>query len=329
MRFSRRTVVMSAFLPFLPGLAGAAEPLRIGVLKFGTLSWEIAAMRAAGLDRAQGAAFETVELANNDAARIAFMSGAVDVIVSDWTFAARERAEGRPLAFVPFSAALGAVMVAENSPIRAVPDLVGRRIGVAGGPLDKSWIMLRAAAQRHHGIDLAKASEPVFGAPPLLSEKLRQRELDAALLFWNFAARLETEGFRAAIAMGEVEKSLGTAGSTAFVGYLFDEHRLATAGKVPALHAFLSAARATKERLRTDEAAWSDLRPLMQAQDERVFAALRRGFVAGIPTRPIGEEARDAALLYAVMFAAGGEKLMGKSPVLPPGTFYQSPASGL
>ena len=41
-------------------------------------------------------------LASNDATRIAINAGAVDVIVSDWLYVSRQRAEGVPLTFVPY-----------------------------------------------------------------------------------------------------------------------------------------------------------------------------------------------------------------------------------
>ena len=79
-------------------------------------------------------------------------------------------------------------MAPKDSPIRGLADLAGRSIGVAGGPIDKSWLLLRAAALRK-GLDLAKTARPSYGAPPLIAEKFAQGETDVALEFWNFCAR--------------------------------------------------------------------------------------------------------------------------------------------
>ena len=54
-----------------------------------------------------------------------------------------------------------------GGPIAALADLQGKTLGVAGGPLDKSWLLLQAYAERS-GADIAKRSRVVFGAPPLL-----------------------------------------------------------------------------------------------------------------------------------------------------------------
>src|SRR3546814_1287939 len=87
-------------------------------------------------------------------------------------------------------------MVPPDSPIRDLADIKGKKIGVVGGPLDKSWLLLRGLTQRRHGFDPAVASEPVFGAPPLLTQKVETGEIDAVLNYWHYSARLEAKGFR-------------------------------------------------------------------------------------------------------------------------------------
>jgi len=81
-------------------------------------------------------------------------------------------------------------MVAADAPTRSLGDLKGKKLGVAGGPLDKSWLLLRASALRS-GIDLKSEASIVYGAPPLLAQKALQGEIDATLTFWNFSAALE------------------------------------------------------------------------------------------------------------------------------------------
>eukprot|EP01037_Dinobryon_pediforme_P031909 gene31909-36621_t len=69
--------------------AGATETIKVGVLKYGTVAWEMDVIRTHGLDAANGVAVEVVELASNDAARTAFQGGEVDTSVSDVLWAAR------------------------------------------------------------------------------------------------------------------------------------------------------------------------------------------------------------------------------------------------
>ena len=207
---------------YLASGAEAADRLRIAIQKTGTASWEIEVIKARGLDKAANLDIETTELASTEAGKIALQGGAVDMVVADWLWAARERALGDKLLFTPYSSALGAVMAPKDSPVHAVADLAGRSIGVAGGPLDKSWLMLRAVALGA-GLDLAKDARPSYGAPPLIAEKLAQGETETALEFWNFCADLEGRGFRRAIEMADVEKALGASGPVSMVGYVFSE----------------------------------------------------------------------------------------------------------
>src|SRR3546814_18878412 len=78
---------------------------------------------------------------------------------------------GKPFPFGPFSSAVGSLMVPADSPIRSLADLKGKKIAIAGGPLDKGWLLLRGLTERRHGFDPATAGEPGFGAPPLLAQQ--------------------------------------------------------------------------------------------------------------------------------------------------------------
>src|SRR5579862_4635592 len=165
----KRIFAAALFLGLTAAPALPADTLRIGLQKTGTASWEIDLIKARGLDKAADLDIQTIDLASTDAGKIALQGGAADMIVSDWLWAMRERSLGDRLAFTPYSSALGALMVPKDSPIHKLGDLAGHSVGVAGGPLDKSWLMLQAAAKKQ-GVDLAGA-KPAFGAPPLIAEK--------------------------------------------------------------------------------------------------------------------------------------------------------------
>ena len=174
--------------------------MRLTSVKFGSVSWLIDTIRAEGLDKKHGLNLQVIEVANNPAAPIALLSGAADVIVSDWTWALRQRAKGDDLKFAPYSVALGSVMVPKGSKIKSLADLEGKKIGVAGTGIDKSWILLRAYSRKLLGKDIADFAEPVFGAAPLVTEEFRNGRLDAVLNFWTYAARLRSRR-RASIAV--------------------------------------------------------------------------------------------------------------------------------
>ncbi|MFX8980416.1 ABC transporter substrate-binding protein, partial [Acinetobacter baumannii] len=80
------------------------------------------------------------ELASPEAGKIAMRAGNADIMLSDWLWVSRERARGARLTVYPYSTALGAVMVPAASPIKTLADLRGRKLGVAGGAIDKSWL---------------------------------------------------------------------------------------------------------------------------------------------------------------------------------------------
>jgi NitT/TauT family transport system substrate-binding protein len=308
----------------LNGSAEAADRLRIAIQKTGSVSWEIALMKARGLDKAADLEIETTELASTEAGKVALEGGVVDMIVTDWLWVARERGLGDRLLFTPYSSALGAVMTAKDSPIHALADLDGRSIGVAGGPLDKSWLLLRAAAQRA-GFDLAKNARPSYGAPPLVAEKFAEGETDAALVFWNFSVDLETRGFRRAIDMADVEKSLGAAGPVAMVGYVFRESFAAEHGD--ALRRYFAAAAKAREILVQDPSAWELIKTRLNLKDEATSEIYRQRYLEGVPKRPVADEAADARTLYSVLAEVGGAKLVGDAKELDLGLFYD-PKSG-
>src|SRR5207245_11032704 len=122
----------------------AADRIRVAVQRTGTLAWEIDVIKRHSLDRKADLAIETIELASTEAGKIALRGGSADLMLSDWLWVARERSLGDGLVFYPSSTTLGAVMAPAQSPIREVADLKGRKLAVAGGPLDKSWLLLQA-----------------------------------------------------------------------------------------------------------------------------------------------------------------------------------------
>jgi NitT/TauT family transport system substrate-binding protein len=318
--------LLSCGLLTLLDQSAAEETVRVGVLKFGTVNWEIDTITHHGFDRANGIKVEQVVLASNDATRIAINAGAVDVIVSDWLFVSRQRSEGLPLTFVPFSTSVGAIMVPPDSDAQTLADLRGKKIGVAGGPLDKNWLMFRALAQDRHGFDLEAETEPAFGAPPLLMEKLMQGELEAASNYWNYNAKLEVNGYRELISGDEAASDLGATGDISAIGYVFNEER-ANAHKETML-GFVKASRQAKELLASSDEEWERLRPLMNVEEDEVFKNVVARFREGIPRRRIAEEERDTAVIYERLAEIGGEELVGKTKKMEPGTFWSALKEG-
>jgi NitT/TauT family transport system substrate-binding protein len=303
-----------------PAQAQDDRGLRVGLLRFGTVAWEIDALRHHGLDRKHGITVVPIEFASNEAAKVALQAGAVDMIVTDWPWVARQRSEGADFSFVPYSRAVGALMVPTASNIGSLSDLKGKRIGVAGGPLDKSWLLLRAYAQKELGIDFAGAVEPVFGAPPLLNEELAHGRIDAVLTYWHYAARLEASGARVFLSVTDMIRCLGIDSHVPMLGYAFREEWAEREGT--AVQGFIGASRDAKALLASSKEEWIRFAPLIGTHDPAVLGALQAGFRVGTPDRWSEAERQAASDLYAILVRIGGDKLVGSAKVLDVKTFW-------
>lgn len=308
----------AALLSVAPAVA-ETPVVRAALQLSGTVNWEADTIRHYGLDAENGFALEVTDIAGAPAAQIALIAGEVDMIVSDWLWVARERAAGRDLVFIPYSRAVGGLMVPSDSPARTLADFKGKKIGVAGSPIDKSWLILRAYAQKVEGFDLAAESEQVFGAPPLIYKAALDGEVDGALNFWNFGARMQAAGLRTLLPVEKAAEALGLDPETPLVGYVVRNEVLKAH---PGLgDAIAQASRAAKQKLAADPSAWARLRPVMKAENDAEFEALKAGFLAGAPKGGAVDE-QAAARMLALMTELGGAELVGNLRELPDGVFY-------
>jgi NitT/TauT family transport system substrate-binding protein len=298
-----------------------AETIRVAAQKTGTFAWELAVIRAHGLDKEANLSIEPLELASPEAGKIALRAGKVDIIVSDWIWVSRERSIGGKLTFYPYSSSLGSVMVPNGSPIRTLADLKGRTLSVAGGPIDKSWLLLQAVLKQDT-IDLKTDSNIVYGAPPLLAAKALSGETDATLNYWNFCAALEAKGFRRLAAIEDILPKLGAKGHTAMIGYVFSEDWAKT--HEDAVARFVAITLAAKRILAKSDAEWRTIAPLTGAPDAATLQAYRDRYREGIPHRSLADEEADARVIYRVLAEIGGRELVGSAKELDPGTFYHA-----
>ncbi|GAC1553732.1 MAG: ABC transporter substrate-binding protein [Beijerinckiaceae bacterium] len=324
-RISRRTwlaagVACLAQGPSRRASAAASAAVRLGILQFGTVQWVADVILRNHLGTAHGLVLQTLKLANTEAGRIALMAGSADVVVSDWTLVASQRAAGNKLSFAPFSSAMGGIMVRSDSPLHTLGDLKGRALGVAGGPLDKSWLIIRAAAHATQGIDLAAAAQITYGASPLLAGKLEQGALDAVLSYWNFAARLEAAGFREMLSVADAARELGLPNHLGMLGFVFHEEWARQ--NLQAIEGFLAAATAAELRLAESDAEWQAVRPLMNAPADALFASLKRRFLEGISHPSAREEQQTAERVFAILLETGGYEATGGLSTLPAGIFW-------
>jgi len=301
-----------------PALAG--DVVRIGLQTTGTFAWQLDVMRRHGLAANAHLDLQVSEFASPDAGKLALNSGAVDIAVVDWLWVARARALGAKLLFYPYSTAAGAIMAKSDSPVRAIEDLKGRVLAIAGGSLDKSWLIVQGAALRR-GIDLKRDAKLEYGAPPLMAEKLQQGEADAGLNFWNFCAAEEAQGYRRILEVREAERELGLREPVALIGYAFSEE-FAAAHKRE-LDRFIGLAHQANDIMRQSDQEWEALRPLMKAENDATFKAYRDRTREGMPRRSIAAEAQDARALFRALAAIGGKELVGPAQELDQNLYYQ------
>ncbi len=292
--------------------------IRIGVQAAGTVEWELSALAA---NPSADFQIEVHPVATAEAGKIALQSGAVDMIVSDWIWVSSLRAQGEDFTFYPYSSTSGALVVPENSPIHSIKDLNGKRLGIAGGELDKNWLLLQALAQKD-ALDLNKSVEKTFGAPPLINEQLKQNRVDAALTYWHFAARLETTGYRQIIDGRGILKGLGIEENVPSLGYVFKEswglsHK-------PAVNSFFKASSQAKKLLCTDETAWQKVIPLTKVEDAATQKLLRQRYCEGSVEQWGEKEQQAAARIYTLLKTLSNNQLTGKSDTLQAGTFWSN-----
>jgi NitT/TauT family transport system substrate-binding protein len=317
--FVRTLLMVCALAATQIGECRSAETIRLAVQKTGTFAWELAVIRAHGLDREADLSLQVRELASPEAGKVALRAGDTDIIISDFLWVSRERALGAALTFYPYSAALGGVLVPGTSAIKSLADLKGRKLAVAGGAIDKNWLILQASLKREN-VDLKRDSTILYGAAPLLAASMLSGEADATVTYWNFGAALEGKGFRRLASIQDLVGNLGAKGPVAMLGYVFDE----SWGRANrnALARFIAVTRHAKEILSTSDSEWDRIAALTGASDVATLHAYRDRYREGIPRRAVNDEEADARTLYRALVDIGGSDIIGPAAELDPGTFY-------
>ena len=313
---------VSIMLCFFLSFYVVAEPeVRVGVLKYGTVNWEIDVIKHHQLDKKYQFELKVTPLASKNASAVALQSHAVDIILSDWLWVNRQRFDHRMYTMFPTSMVTGGLYVSPSSSIETLADLKGKKIGIAGGSVDKSWLLLQAYSQKKYGLDLKNETEPTFAVPPLLNRLMLRGDLDAAINFWHYGARLKAAGYKPIVTVPQMLTELGIEGKIPLLGWVFEQ---TWANEHPkAITRFLQASLDAKQLLFSSDKEWQRIRPLIKAENAAVFTLLKQDYRAGLLREFGSKEIAASQRVFEILAEQGGSALVGKATALSDGTFWQ------
>jgi len=171
-------------------------------------------------------------------------------------------------------------------------------------------------------VDLNTGVEKIYGAPPLLSQQLLEKRVDALLTFWQFAAHLEAQGYRALLSGEEIIRQLGISETVPSIGYVFkqdwaDQHKAA-------FKQFLSLGKQAHDTLCSSDAEWQKIVPLTDATSPKEQQKLRERYCQGRVEQWGATQQSAAAKIYAMLHQLSNNKLTGQSAQIQAGTFWSA-----
>lgn len=289
--------------------------VRPGLQATGTYSWVVFAMEYFGIDEELGLTLEPVTYATKQATEIALRAGDVDVVVDDFIGAVQMRERGVEVrAVYPYSRATGGVVVPTDSEVQGIEDLQGKRIGAASLD-DKSLLILRTLAVSQYGFDPQDESEILAISPPLMEELMGSGELEVAIPYWHFLARMTGTGdYRDLMSADAMLEQLGLSSDLPILVMV------ARDGVDPeALRTFLRGIDMTIARMQEDDGVWDAIldADLYSLPDPSLFPEVRARWEAGIPEAWTQETIDGLVTLTEELVAVAGEEVVGTASVDP------------
>ena len=297
-----------------------ANYIKIAVLKYGSVNWEYNVIKHHKLDKKNNVKIQKVEVTNKDASAVAFLSKSVDIFVTDWIWVSKQRNKGNLVSFLPYSNSAGSLMIKKGEEINSFLDLKNKKIGVAGGSLDKSWLFLRAYAIKKYEKDPLTFFKTSFAAPPLINGLLRNNQLDAAYNYWNYTARLEALGYEEFLTLKDILPYIGIEGELPLIGYVFREGFVQE--NEVTLKGFIKASNEARKILKTSDNEWLRISEMTGAKNQLMLEKIRDGFRKGIPSNNHQLMRKNIQHAYKILSQIGGEELVGSSSSLASGTYW-------
>lgn len=294
--------------------------LRIGVLAFGTVNWELDVLKYHNLDKKYGFNLDVVELASKNAQLVSLQSKDVNMIVNDWIWVNAQKAKGKDFSFYPYSKATGTLVVNENSKIKTLLDLKGKELGIAGGVYDKTWLLFRAYSKSKYDIDLKDIVNPLYASAPILYKKMEDDSLEAAINFWHFNAKLESKNIKPLVEIKDILEELGIKKDVSFVGWTFDTQFANNNKEI--INGFLKASKESKEILKNSDEEWNRIRNQMNVKNDKEFEALKNGYKKGIIEEFDESNITDLQKVFKILLKEGGKNFVEDSVFLDNNIFW-------
>lgn len=294
--------------------------LRIGVLAFGTVNWELDVLKYHNLDKKYGFNLDVVELASKNAQLVSLQSKDVNMIVNDWIWVNAQKAKGKDFSFYPYSKATGTLVVNENSKIKTLLDLKGKELGIAGGVYDKTWLLFRAYSKSRYDIDLQDIVSPMYAQAPILYKKMQDNSLESAINFWHFNAKLESKNIKPLVEIKDILEELGIKKDVSFVGWTFDTQFANNNKEI--INGFLKASKESKEILKNSDEEWNRIRNQMNVKNDKEFEALKNGYKKGIIEEFDDSNITDLQKVFKILLKEGGKNFVEDSVFLDNNIFW-------
>jgi NitT/TauT family transport system substrate-binding protein len=320
MKIIKNLLLLVFFILVFNPVIAKERNLNIGLLKFGSVNWEIDILEHNELDKKNDFLIKKTFFSTKNAAAIALQGKAVDIIVTDWLWVSRQKGLGRNYVFFPHSMTVGGIMVKHDSEIIDIKDLENKKLGIAGSSIDKSWLLFRAYSNKKINKDPKKFLKPVYAAPPLLNEFIERNEIDAVLNYWHYNAKLQYKGYRELISIESILKNLGIKTKIPAIGWVFDE-RFGKENK-DLINNFLRASNEAKKIMLSSDNEWERIFPLTRAKDRTMLINLRDAYRGGIPLTFGNNEIEETKKIYKILAKYGGRDLVGTNNELSPDIFW-------
>ena len=202
---------------------GNGGKIRMLYVESGTTSYLIHAFKKFALDKKYNIEIVPTPNPTTTTAVVAMQGGSAELANFGWNDLSRYQQGGYSVVGVTPWLRWGAdfYLVAADSPIKAVSDLKGKKIGTSS-KVTLNYVLLKAVAKDNFNLDLDKDAQVYEGAQPLLRGLAEQGQIDVAGMFNSVSpAMIATGKFRSFMKVSELVSMYGLP-DTPYLFWSFD-----------------------------------------------------------------------------------------------------------